>query len=303
MKTTLVVPAYNEEEALPKTFDEYLTYVDEIVIVNDGSRDNTDRIARDYAAKNSKIRYIQHEVNRGKPGALKTGVKHATGDILIFTDADCTYPAKYIPEFVNKINNGADMVLGARVFNNTNIPRLNWVGNKIFSLLITYFCYMKILDAQTGYRAMRRSIFYELDVEAKNLEYETKMTMRAAKLGYNIAEVPIEYRKRVGKSKLNPFRDGFHMLKAIPSTIWQESTFILKSVIVINILLFCLGLLFGLYSLYEKITIGTLTHEYYPLLAVIFILTAMQLMSFSLIMEYIINKLNIIDEKLNKKYN
>ncbi|BAI60311.1 putative glycosyltransferase [Methanocella paludicola SANAE] len=301
MKTTLVVPAYNEEEALPKTFEEYMEYVDEIIIVNDGSQDNTDGIARDYASKNDKIKYIKHDTNRGKPEALKTGVEHSTGDILIFTDADCTYPARYIPEFVKRINMGADMVLGARVFNTTNIPRFNRIGNIIFSLLITYFCYTRIMDAQTGYRAMRTSIFPELDVTAKNLEYETKMTMRAAKLGYSVVEVPIEYRKRVGKSKLNPFRDGFRMLNSIPSTIWQESTFILKSVILINILLFCLGLLFGLYSIYEKLAVGVLSHEYYPLLAVVLILTAMQLMSFSLIMEFIVNKLNKIED-LVKKY-
>jgi glycosyltransferase involved in cell wall biosynthesis len=224
MKTTVVLPAYNEEEALPKTLNEYIEYVDEIIIVNDGSKDGTEKIAQDYAAKNGKIRYVRHDVNQGKPAALRTGVKHSTGDILIFTDADCTYPARYIPDFIKKINNGADMVLGARVFNNTNIPKFNRIGNRIFSLLITYFCYTRVIDAQTGYRAMRKKIFSELDVDAKNLEYETKMTMRAAKLGYNMAEVPIEYRKRVGKSKLNPIKDGFYMLKSIPTIIWGEST-------------------------------------------------------------------------------
>ncbi len=296
MKTTLVVPAYNEEEALPKTLDEYMEYVDEIVIVNDGSKDNTHKIAQEYASKNKKIHYIRHEVNKGKPEALRTGVNNSTGDIVIFADADCTYPARYIPEFVKRINNGSDMVLGARIFNKTNIPFLNRIGNRIFSLLITYFCYTKILDAQTGYRAMRRNIFTELDVQAKGLEYETKMTMRAAKLGYSVVEVPIEYRKRVGKSKLHPIRDGFYMLKSIPSTIWHESTFLLKSVILVNILVFCLGLVFGLYSLYEKLSVGIISHQYYPLLSVVLILTAMQLMSFSLIMEFIINKLNKIEE-------
>lgn len=300
MKTTLVVPAYNEEEALPRTLDEYMDYVDEIVIVNDGSKDNTDKIAREYASGNKKINYVKHEVNKGKPEALRTGVANSKGDIIIFADADCTYPARYIPEFVRKINCGSDMVLGARIFNNTNIPLLNRTGNRIFSLLITYFCYTKILDAQTGYRAMKRNIFNELDVPAKGLEYETKMTMRAAKLGYNVVEVPIEYRKRIGKSKLHPVKDGFYMLKAIPSTIWKESTFLLKSVILVNILVFLLGFTFGLYSLYEKFSVGIVSHQYYPLLSVVLILTAMQLMSFSLIMEFIINKLNKVEDLIRR---
>lgn len=300
MRTSLVLPAYNEEEALPKTLDEYLGYVDEAIIVNDGSMDNTDRIADEYAAKYPKVKYVRHEANKGKPEALRTGVANASGDILIFTDADCTYPASYIPECVGCIQRGADMVLGARTFNKRNIRRLNRIGNSIFSALITYFCYTRIKDAQTGFRVMRKDIFPRLDVPARGLEYETKMTMRAAKLGYNIVEVPIEYRKRVGKSKLNPFKDGYHMLKSIPSIIWGESTMLFKSVLIINALLFVIGLAFGAYSLYDKLAHGTLVHEYYPLISVIFVLTAMQLMSFSLIMDFIVNKLNKIDEKLKR---
>lgn len=298
MKTSLILPAYNEEEALPKTLDEYLGYVDEAIVVNDGSRDGTDKVAAAYAAKNPKVKYVRHEANKGKPEALRTGVANATGDILIFTDADCTYPASYIPEFTGLIQRGADMVLGARMFNKANIRLLNRIGNSIFSALITYFCYTRVKDAQTGFRAMRKDIFPRLDVQARGLEYETKMTMRAAKLGYNIMEVPIEYRKRVGKSKLNPFKDGFNMLKSIPSIIWGESTMLFKSVLVVNALLFLIGLAFGAYSVYDRLAHGTLLHQYYPLIAVIFILTAVQLLSFSLIMDFIVNKLNKIDEKL-----
>ncbi|MCD1294175.1 glycosyltransferase family 2 protein [Methanocella sp. CWC-04] len=300
MKTTLILPAYNEEEALPKTLEEYFDYADEIIIVNDGSKDNTDRLASEYASKFEKVKYIKHEVNRGKPEALRTGVKNSTGDILIFTDTDCTYPARYIPEAIKEIENGADMVLGARIFNDQNVPKLNRLGNRIFSMLITYFCYSMILDAQTGFRVMRKSIFPRLDVNARNLEYETKMTMRAAKLGYDVVEIPIEYRQRVGRSKLNPFKDGYNMLKSIPSIIWKESTLLLKSVLVVNAVLFSIGLLFGAFSLYQKLTIGVVTHEYYPLIAVIFILVAMQLMSFSLIMDFIVNKLNMIEKKIRK---
>ncbi|HEY3422703.1 MAG TPA: glycosyltransferase family 2 protein [Methanocellaceae archaeon] len=301
MKTTLVLPAYNEEAALTQTLEEYIEYVDEVIIVNDGSKDRTDEIARDLASRLPKVKYIKHETNKGKPEALRTGVRNASGDILIFTDTDCTYPARYIPECVALIEKGADMVLGARIFNAENIPRFNRIGNSIFSSLITYFCYNKIQDAQTGFRVMRRDIFPRLDVSARNLEYETKMTIRASKLGYNIVEIPIEYRKRVGKSKLHPIRDGFYMLKSIPSIVWGESTMMLKSVIFINIVLFTLGALFGVYSVYDKLAHGTLLHQYYPLMAVVFILTSVQLMSFSLIMDFIVNKLNKIEERLNRK--
>jgi len=300
MKTTLILPAYNEEEALPKTLDEYVGYVDEVIVVNDGSKDGTEIVASEYASKNPKIKYIKHEKNKGKPEAIRTGVKNATGDVLIFTDADCTYPASYIPEAIGYIQKGADMVMGARLFNKHNIRLLNKVGNTIFSMLITYLCYTKIHDAQTGFRVMRKDVFPRLDVQARGLEYETKMTMRAAKLGYNIVEIPIEYRKRVGKSKLHPFKDGYNMLKSIPSIIWDESTALFKSVIIINALLFIIGLAFGIYSIYDKLAHETLVHQYYPLISVIMLLAAMQLMSFSLMMDFIVNKLNKIDEKLKR---
>jgi glycosyltransferase involved in cell wall biosynthesis len=301
MKTTLVLPAYNEEEALPATLDEYMGYVDEVIVVNDGSKDDTEKVATEYAAKSPKVKYIRHETNKGKPEALRTGVRNATGEIIIFTDADCTYPASYIPEAVALIQKGADMVPGARIFTKDNIKPFNKFGNTIFSMLITYFCYTKVRDAQTGFRVMRKDIFPRLDVTAKNLEYETKMTMRAAKLGYDIVEIPIEYRKRVGKSKLHPIRDGYNMLKSIPSIVWGESTMMFKSVLIINALLFFIGLAFGAYSVYDRLTHVTLAHEYYPLISVIFILVAIQLISFSLIMDFIVNKLNKIDEKLKRR--
>jgi glycosyltransferase involved in cell wall biosynthesis len=276
-------------------------YVDEVIVVNDGSKDGTDKVASEYSANYPKVKYIKHDTNKGKPEALRTGVRNSTGDIIIFTDADCTYPASYIPEAVGLIQRGADMVPGARIFTKDNIKPFNKLGNTIFSMLITYFCYTKIRDAQTGFRVMRKDIFPRLDVPARNLEYETKMTMRAAKLGYNIVEIPIEYRKRVGKSKLHPIRDGYNMLKSIPSIVWGESTTMFKSVLIINALLFFIGLAFGAYSVYDRLTHVTLAHEYYPLISVIFILVAIQLISFSLIMDFIVNKLNKIDEKLKRR--
>jgi hypothetical protein len=104
----------------------------------------------------------------------------------------------------------------------------------------------------------------------------------------------------VGKSKLHPLKDGYNMLKSIPSIVWGESTTMFKSVLIINALLFFIGLAFGAYSVYDRLTHGLLTHEYYPLISVIFILVAIQLMSFSLIMDFIVNKLNKIDEKLKR---
>ena len=80
----------------------------------------------------------EHEVNQGKVAALRTGVLQASGDIIIFTDADNTYPARYVPQLVQEIEKGADLVLGARIQARENIPAFNRLGNNIFSFLATY---------------------------------------------------------------------------------------------------------------------------------------------------------------------
>jgi glycosyltransferase involved in cell wall biosynthesis len=189
MKISVIIPAYNEEQALKPVVDEYLPYADEIIIVDDGSSDSTYEIAK--TLLNEKVQVLQHEKNQGKVAALRTGVEHATGDIIIFTDADCTYPARYIPEFINKLEHGVDLVLGSRQINRENIPLFNRLGNFFFSSLAAYISGKTIVDSQTGFRAFRKEMFEKFDVEARSLEFETKMTVRAAKLGYKNAQIPI----------------------------------------------------------------------------------------------------------------
>ena len=106
-----------------------------------------------------------------------------------------------------------------------------WLGNNIFSFLATYISCIRIKDSQTGMRAFRREMFDKLDVKAKGLEFETKMTVRAAKLGYKIVEVPIEYRERVGVSKLNPIKDGARMLTALLSVAYSEISLLSKMIL------------------------------------------------------------------------
>jgi len=234
MRTSLVIPAYNEEEGLPLVVREYLDVVDEVIMVDDGSSDGTFQAAQ--ALVGGKVKLLRHEVNQGKVAALRTGVLQASGDIIIFTDADNTYPARYVPPLVQEIEKGADLVLGARIQARENIPAFNRLGNNIFSFLATYISCIRIKDSQTGMRAFRREMFDKLDVKAKGLEFETKMTVRAAKLGYKIVEVPIEYRERVGVSKLNPIKDGARMLTALLSVAYSEISLLSKMILLSSLI-------------------------------------------------------------------
>lgn len=296
MKTSLVVPAYNEEKGLPMVMQEYQDFVDEIIVVDDGSSDGTFQVAERQAY--GKIRLFRHEENRGKVAALRTGVQHATGDVIVFTDADYTYPARFVPALVREIEGGADLVLGARLQDRSNIPAFNRLGNNIFSFLASYISCMSIKDSQTGLRAFRREMFDKLDVKAKGLEFETKMTVRAAKLGYKIVEIPIEYRQRVGKSKLRPVKDGIRMLSALFSVAYSESSLLSKMILLPSMIFILIGLTTGLITVYEKVASGVITNEYYPIFTAFLILVGVQLISIGLIVDYLTKKLDRIEERL-----
>lgn len=297
MKISLVIPAYNEEKAIKPVVEEYAPYVDEIIIVDDGSTDTTFEIAK--TLQDEKTRVLRHERNLGKVAALRTGVEHTTGDIVIFTDADCTYPARYIPEFIDKIEHGFDLILGSRQINRENIPMFNRLGNFFFSSLAAYISGKTIVDSQTGFRAFRREMFEKFDVDAKSLEFETKMTVRAAKLGYKIAEIPIEYRERVGTSKLHPIRDGLKMFFGLLAIAWNDTSPLGKMIMFPSFIFILIGLGFGSIAIYERLTVYHLVNEYYPLIAVFAILLAIQLISIGLLVDFLTKKLDRIEEKLS----
>ena len=246
-----------------------------------------------------KVKVYQHVQNQGKVSALRTGVQHAFGNIIVFTDADCTYPASYVPEMVKILEeHKADLVLGARVHDRSNIPLFNRIGNTIFSSLAGYISGKMIQDAQTGYRAMFKDMMPMLDVAARSLEFETKMTVRAAKLGYVIVEIPIVYRERVGVSKLHPVRDGIRMFRGLVSIAWNETSPLGKMILGPSIVLVIIGLLFGTYSLHERFTTYDLKNAYFPLISAFSILLGMQMISIGLVIDYLSKKLDRIEEKI-----
>jgi dolichol-phosphate mannosyltransferase len=147
-------------------------------------------------------------------------------------------------------------------------------------------------------RAFRRQMFDKLDVKAKGLEFETKMTVRAAKLGYKIVEIPIEYRERVGKSKLNPIKDGVRMLMALFSVAYSETSLLSKMILLPAMIFILIGLVTGFISVYEKVQYGVISHEFYPIFTAFLILVGVQLISLGLIVDYLTKKLDRIEERL-----
>lgn len=302
MPVTTIVPAYDEEEALEPVVTEYRDVSDEIVIVDDGSSDRTPEIGRELADRFDDVVFVQHETNRGKAHALRTGVARATGDILVFTDADMTYPAEHVPDLVAALEGGADLALGNRFgAGETNIPGVNRLGNSIFSFMISFIGGARIRDGQTGLRALRKEDFAKLDVAAASLEFETKMTVRAAKLGYTIREIPIAYRERVGDTKLSPLADGWRMFRSIFGILVSEASPMLKTALALGSLFLLAGTYTGIVALYNRLTTGVVQHQYYPTLTVLFVLLAFQLFLTTLIGDQLRSRLERLDEKLTRR--
>ncbi len=296
-KVSVIIPAYNEEEGLPKVIEEIPSAVDEIIVVDDGSSDKTYEVAKKYDVK-----VLKHEKNMGKVAAIRTGLKNATGDIIVLTDADYTYPAKYIREIVKRLEEGSDLVIGSRFSNKTaKMPKLNRIGNRILSSIASYVSGTKITDGQSGFRGFRKDFLEDLEVSASGLEFESEMTVKAAKLGYKVTEVPTEYRERTGKSKLNPFIDGYKMFFSIFSILYKETSFLAKAILFPAILFGLSGMIFGGISLNEFLIYGKPRHIYYPSLTVLFILLGFQLFSLGLIVDNIDKKMDRIYERLSRE--
>lgn len=219
MKVALVTPAYNEEEGIGETIERLkkiskkIKEETNVIVVNDGSTDRTVKKAKPY-----RIKVIDYKKNSGKGAALKKAFKQINADIIAVTDADCTYEVEKIPDMIELLKeNNADMVVGSRFLGTIKggMSRFNWVGNILFSGIVTLITGVKTSDVSSGLRVFRRDAINSLGIQANGLDYEVEMTVRANKKRLKVIEVPIKYNKRVGTSKLNPIRDGWRFLTSI----------------------------------------------------------------------------------------
>jgi glycosyltransferase involved in cell wall biosynthesis len=209
VRTTVVLPAYNEGAALPHVLDELGEYLDssyEVLVVDDGSTDNTADVADRYP-----VRLVQHASNRGKGVAIRTGITQAQGENVVIMDADATYPVPAIKEMVELLDDH-DLVRGVRESEPESMPGVNRVGNWLFNKLLAISHGLEGTDHLSGLYAMRRSEAVRLGTEARGFDIETEIGIKAKARGLREAEIPITYLPRVGEKKLSPWKDGLRIL-------------------------------------------------------------------------------------------
>jgi len=246
MKVSVVLPAKNESAAIEQTIKKIkqLSIVDEIIVVNDGSTDKTSLVAEQAGA-----RVIAHPYSKGNGAAIKTGARHALGDIIIFMDADGQHDPQDIPRLLEKINQGYDLVVGARQKGSqASVGR--GIANKLYNNLASYMSDHTVEDLTSGFRAVRSDKFREFIYLLPNgFSYPTTSTMAFFRAGYSVAYVPIHAAKRIGKSHIHPVKDSvrFFLIIFKIATLYSP----LKMFLPFAILLFILATSWYGYTLYE----------------------------------------------------
>jgi len=200
MKKTVIIPAYNEKDTIDEIIKrvQETNIIDEILIVDDGSTDGTREILKNYQDKNG-IRVVLHDKNSGKGASVRTGIKEATGDLLIIQDADLEYNPEEYPKLFKPVEDGmADVVYGSRFLGQARRPILFWnmVANKILTF-VTNILYNNILsDMETGYKVFKRDMVINIPLHAKRFDFEPEFTAKILKRKFRIYEVPIAFYPR-----------------------------------------------------------------------------------------------------------
>ena len=227
VEVSVVLPCLNEEAAVGAVIDEAWRGLEnagvtgEIIVVDNGSTDRSAEIAAEHGAR------VVHEERRGYGSAYIRGLSESRGDIIVMADADGTYPLDDLTPFIEAIRGGDDMVLGSRFQGKIHQGAMpwahRWIGNPVLTTILNVFFGVKVSDAHCGLRAVSRSALPVLHLQSTGMEFASEMILKAAKRGLVVGDVPIEYRPRVGESKLNTFRDGWRHLRFM---LIHSSTFL-----------------------------------------------------------------------------
>lgn len=246
MKISIILPAKNESGAIGQTIEriKQLNITHEIIVVNDGSTDSTQAVAEHAGAT-----VVTHPYSKGNGAAIKTGARAATGDVIIFMDADGQHDPQDIPHLLEKIEQGYDLVVGARQKGSqASVGR--GIANRLYNNLATYMTEQKVEDLTSGFRAVRADKFREfLYLLPNGFSYPTTSTMAFFRAGYSVTYVPIHAAKRIGKSHIHPLKDGvrFFLIIFKIATLFSP----LKMFLPIAVMLFLMGTGWYAYTLYE----------------------------------------------------
>jgi glycosyltransferase involved in cell wall biosynthesis len=232
---SIVVPAYNESARILPTLERVLSFVREqgwqaeIVVVNDGSRDNTAEVVANFARRQPMVRLVENPGNRGKGYSVRNGVRHARGEVILFTDADLSSPIEEAPKLFDAIERGNDLAIGSRWLQSdlqtARQPLYRQILGRAFNVALKLILGFTFRDTQCGFKAFTRRAGKEI-FSRQRIDrwcFDPEVLFLARKLGYRTEEVPVAW-AHDDRSKINPIADGISMLKDLLKIRWNSIT-------------------------------------------------------------------------------
>lgn len=239
---SIVIPAYNEAHRLPATLDRIERYLQEsgtpaeVIVSDDGSRDDTADVVRRRAAVWPQLRLVAAERNRGKGAAVRLGMADARGRFRIFSDADLSVPIDDIEKLLRPLRNGAGVAIGSRALRASEVqvhqPWYRETMGKIFNKLVRIFVLGGVKDTQCGFKAFTAEVAERVfpALQTRGFGFDVEVLYRAQHAGYKIVEVPTRWINSP-QSRVHPIRDSMAMfleLLAIPDRVRKHPTPVAK---------------------------------------------------------------------------
>jgi glycosyltransferase involved in cell wall biosynthesis len=212
IKLSVVIPVFNEKNTLLQLLERVLEspYETELLVVDDFSTDGTRELLQSYS--HSQVRIFYHEVNKGKGAAIRTAIRHATGDVVVIQDADLEYDPSEYPKLVGPIENDlADVVYGSRFLGGPHRVLFFWhyLGNQFLTLVSNMLTNLNLSDMETCYKAFRREIIQSIPLRSNRFGFEPEVTAKIARRGVRVYETPISYHGRTyAEGKKIGWKDG-----------------------------------------------------------------------------------------------
>jgi glycosyltransferase involved in cell wall biosynthesis len=229
---SIVLPAYNEGERIATTLDRILAHAQqrgwqaEVIVVNDGSTDNTAQIVREYAGKHPMLQRLENPGNRGKGYSVRNGMLHARGDLQLFSDADLSSPIAEADKLFATIAQGADIAIGSRWLKSElqmkRQPLHRQLLGRIFNLALRLILGLRFKDTQCGFKAFTRDAAQKLFSlqRTERWGFDPELLYLARKLHLKVVEVPVAWSHREG-TRIHPFRDGIRMFGEVLRIRWN----------------------------------------------------------------------------------
>lgn len=218
---SVLIPSYNEARTIGHIVAELILKGFIVYVVDDGSSDDTARLAHAEGAV-----VVKHRKNMGKGASLREGFRHIVKkgfDAVIIMDGDGQHLASDIGNFMEKMDaTGADIVIGNRMLDVSSMPKERKYTNRFMSYLISLISGQRVPDSQCGYRLIKTEVLKKVTLEASNYEIESEMIIRASRAGFRIESVPIKTIYKGEKSRVNPVVDTLRFIAFVVKILFTK---------------------------------------------------------------------------------